>query len=68
MTLSDSKGAESKFTKIQILEFQGKICENSAHKKSYGMDIISGLILGLHPANERWRYLVTTFLIGWVQA
>ena len=26
-----------------------------------------GLILGLHPANERRRYLVTPSLIGWVQ-
>ena len=28
----------------------------------------SGLILGFRPANERRRYLVTTSLIGWVQA
>ena len=28
---------------------------------------ITGLILGLGPANERWRYFVTTSLIGWVQ-
>ena len=27
----------------------------------------SGLILGLHPANERWYYFVTTSLIGWEQ-
>ena len=27
----------------------------------------SGLILGLCPANERWRYFITTSLIGWVQ-
>ena len=27
-----------------------------------------GLILGLHPANERRRYFVTTSLIGWDQA
>ena len=27
-----------------------------------------GLILGLHPANERRRYFVTKSLIGWVQA
>ena len=25
------------------------------------------LVLGLCPANERWRYFVTTSLIGWVQ-
>ena len=29
---------------------------------------ISGLILGLHPANERQRYFVTMSLIGWGQA
>ena len=28
----------------------------------------SGLILGLHPANEKRRCFVTTSLIGWVQA
>ena len=28
----------------------------------------TGLILGLHPANERRRYFVTTSLIGWAQA
>ena len=28
---------------------------------------ITGLILGLHPANESWCYFVTS-LIGWVQA
>ena len=27
----------------------------------------SGMILGLQPANERWRYFVTTSLIGWAQ-
>ena len=27
-----------------------------------------GLILGLHPANKRRRYFVTTSLIGWAQA
>ena len=29
---------------------------------------VSGLILGLRPANERRRYFVTTSLIGWAQA
>ena len=28
---------------------------------------LPGLILGLHPANERRCYFVTTSLIGWVQ-
>ena len=27
----------------------------------------AGLILGLHPANERHRYFVTMSLIGWAQ-
>ena len=30
-----------------------------------GTDIIQG---SLPPANERWRYFVTTSLIGWAQA
>ena len=29
---------------------------------------ISEMIIGLRPANERWRYFVMTSLIGWVQA
>ena len=29
---------------------------------------IAGLSLGLHSANERWRYFLTMFLIGWAQA
>ena len=29
--------------------------------------IDSGMILGLHPANERRRYKVTPSLIGWTQ-
>ena len=28
---------------------------------------IAVLILGLHPANERRRYIVTTSLTGWAQ-
>ena len=28
---------------------------------------LAGLILGLHPANERLLYFVTTSLTGWVQ-
>ena len=28
---------------------------------------ITWLILGLRPANERQRYFVTPFLIGWAQ-
>ena len=44
----------------------------SAKKLSwYTVDSIyhgyTGLILGLRSANERWRYFVTTSLIGWAQ-
>ena len=28
---------------------------------------MTGLILGLHPANDKRRYKVTPFLIGWAQ-
>ena len=38
---------------------------NFAEVCSCGAD--SGLILGLHPANERRRYKVTPSLIGWAQ-
>ena len=31
----------------------------------YERAVILGLILGLRPANERRRYLVSTSLIGW---
>ena len=30
--------------------------------------IMQGWILGLHPVNERRRYKVTPFLIGWAQS
>ena len=33
-----------------------------------GNDAVTGLILGLHPANESVRYFVATYLIGWSQA
>ena len=32
------------------------------------IDLPTGLILSLRPANKRRRYFVTTFLIGWVRA
>ena len=35
---------------------------------SLDLNMITGLVLGLRTANERRRYFVTTFLIGWVQA
>ena len=40
------------------------------HKQAYENlgKYITGLILGLRPANERRCYFVTTSLIGWAQA
>ena len=35
-------------------------------KRDYN-DFITGVILGLRPANERRRYFVMTSLVGWVQ-
>ena len=41
----------------------------SAHVDKYGLiwSLLSGLILGLRLANERRRYFVTPYPIGWVQ-
>ena len=39
-----------------------------AHVRCLPVEEDAGLILGLHPANERRRYFGTTSLIGWVQA
>ena len=39
---------------------------NNASAEKWKMPF-TGLILGLHPANERRRYKITPSLIGWVQ-
>ena len=39
-----------------------------SHELQWLNHMIAGLILGLHPTNERRRYKVTPSLIGWVQA
>ena len=41
-----------------------KIEDSPAVTAVVGM--VTKLILGLHPTNERRRYVVTTSLIGWV--
>ena len=44
-------------------------CTKSSIQKVRRVSCIeTGLILGLHPANERRRYKVTPSLIGWAQA
>ena len=35
--------------------------------KNKNVDATTGISLGLRPANERRRYIVTTSLIGWAQ-
>ena len=42
-----------------------ELCAMHEHHAQY---IGIGLILGLHTANERRRYFVTTSLISWAQA
>ena len=37
------------------------------YNETVAKDIYTGLVLGLRPANERWRYFVTTSLISWAQ-
>ena len=46
------------------------ILDNSpgAYRSYPGKEDSAGLILGLRPANERWRYFVTPSLIGCAQA
>ena len=39
----------------------------SGEHKAGQRDMEPGLILGLHPTNERRRYKVTPSLIGWTQ-
>ena len=43
-------------------------CTDGIFTLKQGSASVSGLILGLRPANERSRYKVTTSLIGWAQA
>ena len=53
-----------KSSQMHQLRWYYKPKQNKAQKT----DCISGLILGLCPANEKRCYFVTTSLIGWVQA
>ena len=46
-----------------LLQFKSNI---SSHKLNIWV-CISGIILCMHPANERWCYSVTPSLIGWAQ-
>ena len=52
---------------IEFLWFQARNHWNVMMNQNQ-YQYIPGLILGLHPANERPRYFVTKSLIGWAQA
>ena len=39
--------------------------QNCYEKKIPKSTTVPGISLGMHPANERRRYIVTTSLIGW---
>ena len=39
------------------------VCRNGA----FTVHTLAGIILCMHPANERWRYIVTSSLIGWAR-
>ena len=54
---------------LSLSVFKSSPIECSAWIRNY-IRIVSdaGLILDLRPANERRRYIVTTFPIGWAQA
>ena len=52
--------------KVVILTtFSAASDEHFIKMKTFPLQWIS---LGMHPANEKRRYIVTTYLIGWVHA
>ena len=57
-------------TRWEFANNGGTLCKlnEAASTLRNDKDAIPGLILGLHPANERRRYFVTTSLIGRAQA
>ena len=50
-----------------MVALQVKMCQWVSIKEMY-FSMLTGLILGLRPENERRHYFVTTSLIGWAQA
>ena len=52
---------------IVVIELMNTKIQKSGFKFNDMKYATSGLILGLHPANERSRYRVTSSLIGWAQ-
>ena len=57
------------FVTLQIIfkGFQGTANPRNAYP-IWKQLVFPGIILCMHPANERWRYIVTSSLIGWVHS
>ena len=54
---------------VTVMKTQLELMMQPQRNKTQSTSLqMPGLILGLPPANERRRYIVTTSLIGWVQA
>ena len=51
----------------ELYEIDQQICSKLATSVGPLMNLLTWLILGFRPANERRRYFVTTSLIGWAQ-
>ena len=54
--------------KLSSIAAVGTIFISCVQPKALGPVSTTGLILCLHPANERRRYNVTPSLIGWAQS
>ena len=74
----NSAYVEYKNTDVLVTRWQAYgtycFCDLADHRQRYAPNggthdpgSLTGLILGLRPANERRRYFVTPFLIGWAQ-
>ena len=51
--------------KFSLLAAPGNCQNDNFQVASDDKFVMGGTILCMHPANERWRYIVTPSLIGW---
>ena len=61
------KHNKCKATSGYVDKTQLKLKQNMVITLLHALDVFTGLILGLHPANERQHYFLTMSLTGWVQ-
>ena len=63
------KTVVAKDANLLLMTLKDNFKRNVSERRFFftSLNIISGLILGLRPANERRRYFVTMSLIGWAQ-